>query len=72
MKLKEYLIEKRISYQDLANYCGVTKKLAYRWCNGELPNSLIVAFLIEKLSEGKITMHSLAEEAFENATKKYE
>lgn len=69
MKLKQFLNDLRISYKELGVYCGTSKKIGSRWANGELPNALIIAYNIEKLSKGKVTMQSLAEEAIESQNK---
>ena len=63
MKFREYMIDTRTSYRDIAKPIKVCVRSIHRWFQGEIPHALVIAQEIERLSNGKVTMQSLADEA---------
>lgn len=63
MKFRDYIIETRTSYRDIAKPIDVCVRSIYRWYLGEIPHALVIAQDIERLTDGRVTMQSLADEA---------
>ena len=59
MNLKNWLIENNISYEKLSAAVGSNPRVIHRWANFDIPNSLIVAYNIVKVTNGEVGLDDL-------------
>lgn len=65
MKLFRYMEEGRISSRTLAKEVCLAHTTIERWMKGEIPKTLVAAYLIEVATEGKVTMKDLVQYCLE-------
>lgn len=65
MKLFEYMEELRISSRTLAKEVCLAHTTIERWMKGEVPKTLVAAYLIEVATEGKVTIKDLVQYCLE-------
>lgn len=56
MTLKDYLHKKNISMQSFAKKVKISRQMVHNYTNGKYP-SLKVAWRIEQITEGQVTMY---------------